>query len=134
MGNDAGVNESGTSYIAYVFNPVEGYSRFSGFKGNNNNNGPFIYLGFRPAWFMWKRAKGSGGDDGGWAMMDNKRSPYNIVESNLYANTNDAEETKNDIDFVSNGVKMRNTAMQGTSTTYLYLAFAESPFKYANAR
>ena len=67
-------------------------------------------------------------------MMDNKRSPYNIVESNLYANTNDAEETKNDIDFVSNGVKMKNTEMNGTSTDYLFLAFAESPFKYSNAR
>ena len=67
-------------------------------------------------------------------MSIRSRSPYNVVESNLYANSNSVEETKNDIDFVSNGVKMRNTAMQGTSTDYLFLAFAASPFKYSNAR
>ena len=134
LGTGGSCNSSTDTFVAYAFHSVEGYSKVGSFVGNYNVDGTFINLSFRPAWFMWKRAIGSGGDDGGWAMMDNKRSPYNVVESNLYANTNDAEETKNDIDFVSNGVKMRNTAMQGTSTTYLYLAFAKSPFKYANAR
>ena len=134
LGSNDGTNYGSDDYICYAFHSVEGYSKVGGFVGNYNVDGTFIYLGFRPAWFMWKRAIGSGGDDGGWAMMDNKRSAYNVVESNLYANDSGAEETKNDIDFVSNGVKMRNTAMQGTSTTYLYLAFAKSPFKYANAR
>ena len=128
-------NGSGNSIIAYCFHGIEGYSKVGSFVGNYNADGTFIYLGFRPAWFMWKRAIGSGGDDGGWVVKDNKRPSYgNVIDEQLYANDSGAENDGNNIDFVSNGVKMRNTAMQGTSTTYLYLAFAESPFKYSNAR
>ena len=130
----ANSNGTGKEYVAYCWHSVEGYSKVGSFEGNYNVDGVFIYLGFKPAFFMWKRAAGSGGDDGGWAMMDNKRNPYNVVDTNLYANSRDPYESKNDIDFVSNGVKMRNIEMQGTSTTYVYLAFAESPFKYSNAR
>ena len=134
VGNDAGVNESGTSYIAYVFNPVEGYSRFSGFKGNNNNNGPFIYLGFRPAWFMWKRAIGSGGSDGGWMVKWDTYPAYNPAAAMVYQNDNAAAASSSDVDFLANGVKIRNTAMNGSSTEYFYMAFSRQPYKTANAR
>jgi len=40
------------------------------------------------------------------------------------------------MDFLSNGFKVRNAnAYINTSgATYIYLAFAEAPFKFANAR
>jgi len=131
----ANSNGTGKEYVAYCWHSVEGYSKVGSFEGNYNVDGVFIYLGFKPAFFMWKRAAGSGGDDGGWVMKDNKRPPYgNVVDDQVYANSTGAEDTGNNIDFVSNGVKMRSIEMQGTSTTYVYLAFAESPFKYSNAR
>jgi len=38
------------------------------------------------------------------------------------------------VDFVSNGFKYRNTAPAYNSGTFIYIAFAEFPFKTGNAR
>ena len=41
------------------------------------------------------------------------------------------------VDFLSNGMKMRIDSgylNNGAGTTFMYMAFAESPFKYSNAR
>jgi hypothetical protein len=71
-------------------------------------------------------------------MYDNKRDPYNVTEQRLEPDTNDAEDTdSNDVlDFVSNGIKIRGGGggLNHGSRTYIYMAFAESPFKTANAR
>tara|TARA_R100001143_G_C3335513_1_gene121596 strand:- start:881 stop:1129 length:249 start_codon:yes stop_codon:yes gene_type:complete len=69
-------------------------------------------------------------------VQDNKRSPHNLSDEVLYANLNSAESATGGIDFLSNGFKLRATTdgINGNTSTYLYLAFAESPFKYSNAR
>jgi len=57
----------------------------------------------------------------------------------LFADLNNAEYTSNllHVDFLSNGFKVRNATYGETNASggsYIYLAFAEQPFKYANAR
>ena len=122
-------------YIAYCFHDVEGYSKFGSYTGNGNPNGPFVYTGFRPAFVMVKRTD-SGGE---WVMWDNKRSGYNVDNDFLFANTPATEFNGLiyvQLDLTSNGFKMRDNSADtnGSGATYIYMAFAENPFKYANAR
>ena len=129
--NGDNVNASGDTYIAYCFHSVEGYSKIGQYKGNSGANGTFVYLGFRPAWVLIK-SKGSGTD---WCIFDNKRQGYN-VDNDLLRVAAATEQTDDDVDFLSNGLKFRrsSTNFNNSSHTYIYLAFADDPFKYANAR
>jgi len=127
-------NNSGATYIAYCFHSVDGYSKIGSYTPNQNADGPFIYLGFRPAFFLAKLATHTQE----WAMHDNKRTAaYNPSNGTLYPNDASGEYTGNDIDFLSNGVKLRNSGGSlnyASSGTMIYMAFAEQPFKYSNAR
>ena len=73
-----------------------------------------------------------------WQVLDSSRSPYNLAGEDLLPNASDAEKTIaqgfNQVDMLSNGFKIRNTNCNDSGGTYIYMAFAESPFKYANAR
>ena len=132
IGNDAGVNDSGKDYIAYCFHSVEGYSKVGNYEGNSNADGPFIYTGFKPAFVLIKGVDQAGSS---WFLLDDKRDPYNVVNHELYADANNAESTgSRAIDFVSNGFKSRGADALNYSSTMLYIAFAESPFKTSNAR
>ena len=115
--------------VFYAFSEVAGYSKFGSYTGNGNADGPFIFTGFRPAWIMIKRTNSSEG----WQIFDNKRSPINEIGDVIEANTNAAAVTSipNWLDFLSNGIKLRAhyTNGNGSGSTYIYLAFAESPFK-----
>ena len=130
-GNDNAVNGSGDTYVAYLWRSVQGFSKFASYTGNGNADGPMIYLGFRPAWFMIKRIT-SGYN---WSIKDNKRSTYNEATTELYADTTDGDENSGGaIDFLSNGVKIRNSSgtWNGSGVSYVYMAFAESPFVNSN--
>ena len=122
--------------IAYCFAPVEGYSAFASFLGNGSADGPFVYTGFRPKFVMLKRFDSSGGD---WRIFDTERDPYNVATKNLFGNNSDAEGGSSgitDFDIVSNGFKLRasHSALNPSGGEYIYLAFAENPFKTARAR
>ena len=138
VGDDIyGPNVSNNNYVAYCLSEVEGYSKFGSYKGNGSSNGTFVFLGFRPAWVMIKRTSGTQN----WRIFDNKRNPFNDVDLNLQANTAGAEfesSAYNALDFLSNGFKLVGTnADEGTNQngqSYIYLAFAESPFKNSRAR
>ena len=131
IGSGTDVNASGGTYIAYVFADVKGYSRMGTYTGNGNADGAFIYTGFRPAYFMCKLASGSGGS---WAIYDNKRLGYNGGNSYLEANATDLDDANDQIDIVSNGIKLRTTGgYQNTNgATYVYAAFAEFPIVSSN--
>jgi hypothetical protein len=118
--------------ITYCFHSVEGYSSMGKYTGNGSADGPFIYTGFRPAWIMVKRYTATGN----WQMFDSSRDLYNPENGRLYANLVDAENDQNSVDFVSNGFKLRDTSGDNNSSgqSYIYMAFAENPFKNANAR
>ena len=128
------VNESSEAHIAYCFKSVQGYSKAGKYTGNANDDGPFIYTGFRPAWIMCKAASDSGE---GWHILDNKRNTYNPVLAKVTANTADAESATagdNNVDFLSNGFKIitNDNGLNKSGVTYIYMAFAEQPFVNSN--
>jgi hypothetical protein len=129
-GNWANIN--GNTYITYCFVSVDGYSKIGSYTGNGSADGPFVYLGFRPRFLMIKRTDSTGN----WFMQDSSVNKSNLVTNYLYADSSAAEATNGAIDFLSNGFKLRNTyATQNPSGgTIIYVAFAENPFKYSNAR
>jgi len=131
--NVANCNNSGSNFIAYCFHSVEGFSKVGSYTGNFNADGPFIYTGFRPAWLMLKRTDSADG----WLMRDSKRDTHNVTHQMIGTNATSAEYTDTTlIDFVSNGFKLRhqNSLMNASGGNFIYLAFAEAPFKFANAR
>ncbi len=72
-----------------------------------------------------------------WLLIDASRPGYNAINNYLFPNSSSAEGSAVAVaDFLSNGVKVRyNTADANTSgATYIYAAFAESPFQYARAQ
>jgi hypothetical protein len=125
---------SGDDVISYCFAEVPGYSAFGSYTGNGSTDGVFIYLGFRPRYVLIKRTNTTEN----WHVMDTSRNPYNYMDLSLYPNLSNAEVATSGhaIDFVSNGIKMRNsnTGYNASGSTYIYAAFAESPFKYSLAR
>jgi len=134
VGTNDRPNKSGATYVAYCFAEKKGYSKFGSYTGNGNSNGSFIYLGFKPAFFMIKRTESSGDK---WRMWDNKRSPFNLVDDSLACNENSAEydDASVSLDFLSNGVKMRMSgggAGNGSGESYIYMAFAEEPIVGTN--
>ena len=138
VGGGSNMNvDSSTTYVAYCFAPIAGYSAFGSFVGNGSADGAFVYTGFRPAFVMLK-ASSTGGAGYNWGMFDNDRLGYNSAQRDLRANTTDTEGTDNNlIDFLSNGFKIRSTSGGfggGSGVTYVYMAFAENPFKYSLAR
>tara|TARA_A100001201_G_scaffold49787_1_gene49626 strand:- start:585 stop:3023 length:2439 start_codon:yes stop_codon:yes gene_type:complete len=118
--------------IAYCFSEVEGFSKFGKYEGNGNSDGTFVFTGFSPAWLMVRRID----DTDNWGIYDIARDTTNVMGSELFAAVANAEQSNSsDIDFVSNGFKFRrNYTSNNGSGTFIYLAFAESPFKYARAR
>jgi hypothetical protein len=130
----AGTYENEASnYVAYCWAEVEGYSKFGSYTGNGNANGVFVYLGFRPKFVMIKQSSAAGEY---WNIIDASRSPYNVSNARLSADQASAESTAASMDLLSNGFKIRESG-SGTNTngaTYIYMAFAEAPFKNSNAR
>ena len=128
-------NQNGHSFIMYAFHSVDGFCKAGSYVGNGSADGTFVYTGFRPAWVMMKVAVGGTGN---WFILDSTRSAFNEADDRLNADTSSIESTANsDIDFLSNGFKIRSASTAGinqTGDTHIYLAFAEAPFKYANAR
>jgi hypothetical protein len=115
------------TYVAYCFAEVEGYSKFGTYKGNGNADGPFVYCD-RPAFVLIKNY--AGGSETNWIMRDSARSPYNKVLPSIYANTSAAEINNFDMDFLSNGFKIKddNAVFNENGSDYLFIAFAENPF------
>ena len=133
LGNNGGVNANNVAFVLYCWHDVEGFSKFGGYTGNGVADGPFIYTGFRPAFVLTKVTNAA--DD--WSIADNKRSPFNVAGESLRPNSTAVEDSAADIDILSNGFKVRQADSHRINygdDTFIYMAFAENPFKYANGR
>jgi len=133
VGSSSLSNGNTNGYVNYLWSEVPGFSRFGSYVGNGSSDGPFIWLGFRPAFFLVKASSGGTAGSQGWSIADNKRLGYNLNDYYLFANSAAAEGTGNNLDLVSNGVKLRGGPNEN-GTTYIYAAFAENPLKLARAR
>jgi hypothetical protein len=126
VGDNESVNDNG-NMIAYCFAEKTGYSKFGSYTGNGNNDGSFIYTGFKPAFVMTKCTSNSGEP---WLIQDSKRIGYNGITYGLLANSSavEASETYHEIDFLSNGFKWRgnDTRVNANNYSYIYMAFGQS--------
>ena len=127
VGNDPSVSGSGNNIIAYCFAEKKGYSKFGSYTGGGD---PFVYLGFKPAWIMFKNASSAEN----WRIVDNKRDTDNPVVQHLFSNSTSAEASGTSysdfIHFLSNGFKIISGSgeVDGSGNTIIYMAFAEAPF------
>ena len=125
---------AGENAIAYCFHSVDGFSKFGSYTGNGSTDGPFVYCGFRPAYVMVKRTNSTGN----WQVLDTARDPENVCNQALRPNTSEAEFTSgaNIYDYLSNGFKLRGLGsdVNASGSTYIFMAFAEMPFKHSVSR
>ncbi len=130
VGTRGGTNASGNNFVAYCFAEKQGYSKFGSYTGNGNNDGPFVYTGFKPAWVMIKNSSATSQ----WVIIDATRDPFNVTDARLRANSNAAEVTETFFDFLSNGFKLRATGTDKSDNgnVYIYMAFAENPLVASN--
>ena len=131
VGTSNGTNNSSGTYVAYCFADIDGMVKTGSYIGNSSTT--FVYTGFRPAFVMIK----SNNQTRNWIVFDNKRTPTNQMDGHLHPNASIAEQTGSDeIDFLSNGFNLRSPDNDTNTSAfeYVYLAFAEQPFKYANAK
>jgi hypothetical protein len=132
LGSYADVNRDAGLFLCYAFHSVDGYCKVGSYIGNGNADGTFVNTGFRPRFILNKALYGSTS----WVMTDTSRSTFNQTIGALLADNRGAEQTYTYYDIVSNGFKARNTSswVNGNGVTNIYIAFAEQPFKYSNAR
>ncbi len=130
IGTESGTNANGQTHVAYCFAEKKGYSKFGTYVGNGNADGTFIYLGFKPAFFLVKSTNSTTE----WHISDTARRPSNPNNSYVSASSNAAENTSNPTDFLSNGVKIRtsNNGWNKSGDTFIYWAFAEAPLVGSN--
>jgi hypothetical protein len=127
-----GGTNSTAGMIAYCFAEKQGFSKFGSYTGNGNADGTFVYTGFKPAFVLLKNASGTYN----WNMQDNKRDTFNPVDRHLAPNLNaaEAESSNYNVDFLSNGFKLRNslTVWNASGANHIYMAFAEAPLVGSN--
>ena len=122
------VNRSGDEYMMYSWHDVPGLQKFGFYQGNGILDGPFIHLGFRPSIIWVKRFTSSGSGGYNWVIQDSERQKHNPVSEYLLLNSNNQFGSGFNIDFLSNGFKLRgsNGSING-GASYMYCAWAESP-------
>jgi len=132
-GNFVNFTTNGNTLVAYLWSEIEGFSKFGSYTGNGSTDGPFVFCGHRPRYVL---IKSTGAEN--WSVQDSARNPSNVVNARLKPNSADAEGvgTAQNVDFLSNGFKLRTTDAEknSSSVTYIFAAFAENPFKYSRAR
>ena len=132
VGDHSRTNENSATYVNYLWSMVSGFSKFGQYTGNQDAWGPFVWCGFKPRWIWIKHTN----RDANWGMYDTKRDPTNPNSNILHSNLSNADNTSgSDFDILSTGFKVRNSSqsMNKDGDTIFFMAFAETPFNYANA-
>lgn len=132
--SDNDLNISGGTYVAWSWAEIPGFSSFGYFPGNASINGPFVYTGFKPAVILIKQISTVASD---WNLFDNARQGIgNRFHNVLYpSNVNLVEQAYQAISLHADGFKIVSTNTGAgdfnASKPMLYMAWAESPFKYS---
>ncbi|MFM7346763.1 MAG: hypothetical protein ACKO1J_15510, partial [Tagaea sp.] len=132
VGTQAATNANGGTYVHYLWTSIPGFSRFGGYAGNGSADGTFVWCGFRPRFILIKNITGATS----WSLFDTAINPANQAGPRLIPNLAAAEAADGVLDILSSGFKLRenNANTNGAATNYVFAAFAETPFKFANAR
>jgi len=129
-------NNDNRDYMMYSWASVEGYSKYGKYVGNGSNDGTFVFTNFKPS-VVWIKAISISGEH--WNLFNDSREPYNVMDDYIKTNENTTvvvDHSSVKVDMLSNGFKLRgtNSGVNSTNTEYWYFAWAETPFKYTNAR
>ena len=126
------VNKDNSNYVAYVFAEVEGFSKFGSYVGNGSSDGTYCHLGFKPAMIFFTNITSAGYN---WIIFDNKTATVNVRNKYRGLDLAQSEQTFSVMDFLSNGFKLRTSDayFNANNSSYIYMAFAENPFKYSTA-
>jgi hypothetical protein len=121
LGNHSAVN-TGSSYIAYCFHSVSGYSKIGSYTGNGSSTS--VTTGFQPDFVMLKRTSAIGN----WNIWDSVRNGSSSSNDILYPNKSDAETDAGSgryITFNSNGFTIYGDSGDSNANehTYIYMAF-----------
>jgi hypothetical protein len=139
VGNHATTNANGASYVMYVFSDVQGFHKHGKYTGTGNADGPTIYTGFKPRVILTKRSDGAAGS---WVWHDSRMgqstgsgtstgTDINAATANqVMESSSNSMDDYGDIDFLSNGFKIRDTdtRVNLNNASYVYFAWADSPF------
>jgi len=128
VGTQGDCNNSSGTYIAYCFAEKTGYSKFGSYTGNGNNNGTFVYTGFKPTFVLTKIYSAADG----WSLTDSVRD--RAVAPNgarLLGEQEQVEQTNQTwalIEKFSNGFKIRGTdnVTNASGANYIYMAIGQS--------
>lgn len=131
VGTNGAVNENTKNFITYLWVSVDGFSLFSSYTGNGSSDGPMVPCGFRPELVIIKRVDASYT----WVIHDAARVPFNVNNKQVYPPYTSAEQTGGDIDILACGFKVRVAELEVNTSggTYIFMAWAKNPFKYAPA-
>ena len=115
---------SGEKWIAYVWTDIPGYSQSGRYTGTGNGDGPFIYLGFKPAFVIFKATNSAES----WQIKDNMRTGNNFANYTLFPNNSNADYTTAGVDLLANGFKWRSGGggSNGGGEEFIYFAVAET--------
>jgi len=132
VGTDSATNGSSDTFVAYLFAEVAGFSKAFSYTGNGSADGPFVFCGFRPRFIMWKRTDAVSD----WVIQDTAANTSNVASAHLYPNSSIAESSFGFHDILSNGFKLRqtNSTWNTSGGTYIFMAFAETAFKFSLGR
>jgi len=133
VGASNNVNESGASFVAFLFASIPQYLKVFSFKGNGGAAGPIVELDFRPAFCIIKKVNAAES----WVMHSAKQNPNNPVSKRFLAESHTGEaDDSNEVDFLGTAIKIRtaNSAWNTSGGTYVGVAVADQPGKYSLAR
>jgi len=123
LGTWAGVNVSGSDYIAMLFSSVDGVSSVGSYSGNNSSSGPTVTTGFSPRLIIIKNATTADH----WVVFDTLRGISNSGnDKRLRLDTNGAQTDNMDWLSISSTGFTLNTNDTGvnSSDTFIYYAHA----------
>ena len=142
VGDSDKTNESGKSYVAYLFAHDDG--KFGtgadnsivycgSYTGNGSASGQHLDIGFEPQFFIQKNTAGSGGT---WNMFDYVRGVVTEGPDRYFrANTDQTDGSFDTMEFTPTGVQIttNHSNWNANGTEYIYLAIRRSDGKVGKA-
>ena len=122
LGTSDETNKLNNNFIAYCFRSVPGVCKVGSYEGNNDADGSYVPLGFKPSFFISKNIDATGS----WFIIDNKRG-FNSASNEAYlqAESNATETVGNVADLLSEAIKWRTTGGGNANNTFIYMAMAD---------
>jgi len=131
IGTHDEINADGESFVFYTFRSIAGVCKVGSYIGDGGATAPpYVHLGFRPRFVMYKNASVSRD----WVITDTARTTTNPAELFLFPNLAIAEAARGtssgsdyDIDLLADGFRpiTGDSALNGTGNTILYMAMAD---------